>query len=423
MPPQAMNVINRKHRISISTLTAVVLGILCTASVLAQNPGGSNYSAFGFGDIVESHGAAFDALGGTAIGATSPYAINLANPAAWNAPRSTRFQTGFVFRQFLVTDSKGTQAQNGGYLQGFSALFSIDTLRGISASFGIVPLSNVQYSYRVAQPSDDPNLATSTLYRGLGGMTGLYLGAAFQVLPKLHLGFMAQYNFGNIEMSALTESTNLLSQGQTTVNDALSGGSGKLGLQFTGIPNLTIGAVAGAGLPLNITRNSQFKFSSGTTDVTVSDTFSTQLPFELGLGLGYTLNRVTLLADVATKDFSTLNYRTRRSDVAFRRSTRISAGVNIAGNSDYNASFLETLGYSFGGGYHQQYYQIGGVGIDEIYASVGVQLPVARRVFFDFAFMGGVRGTTANGLNQELFGRLTFSVNVGEIWFQPLFRE
>ena len=157
-------------------------------SARAQTSGGSNYSAFGYGDIIESHGAAFDGVGGSAIGATSPYAINLANPAAWNAVRSTRFQTGFAFRQFLNTDNKGTVAQNGGYLQGFTAIFSIDTLRGISAGFGIVPKSNIQYSYRIADAvPNDPNLATSTVYRGTGGMTALYLGAAFQILPKLHL--------------------------------------------------------------------------------------------------------------------------------------------------------------------------------------------------------------------------------------------
>ncbi len=419
--PSLMNNINFKHLIV--TGLAIGCGILCATSVKAQSPGGSNYSAFGFGDIIESHSAAFDAVGGTAIGATSPYAINLANPAAWNAPRSTRFQTGFAFRQFLVSDAQGKVAQNGGYLQGFSALFAIDTLRGISASFGIIPLSNVQYSYRLSQPSDDPNLATSTLYKGSGGVSALYLGGAFQVLPKVHVGFMAQYNFGNIEMSALTDATSYLAQGQTIVSDGFSGGYGKLGFQFTGVPNLTIGLVAGAGLPMTVIRSSEYKFSSGLRDTTQLDTFATRLPLELGLGLGYTFNRVTLLADVSTKDFSTITYRTRRPDVSFRRATRISAGVNIAGSPDYSASFLETLGYSFGAGYHQQYYQIGDVGVNEIYGSVGVQLPVARRVFFDFAFTGGVRGMIINGLSQELFGRLTFSVNVGEIWFQPLFRE
>ncbi|MFY8000888.1 MAG: hypothetical protein ACOVSW_20010 [Candidatus Kapaibacteriota bacterium] len=404
---------------------ALVCGFgLSYLSAQAQTSGGSNYSAFGYGDILESHGAAFDGVGGAAIGATSQYAVNLANPAAWNAVRSTRFQTGFAFRQFLNTDSKGTVAQNGGYLQGFSAIFSIDTVRGISAGFGIVPKSNIQYSYRIddAAPGD-PNLATSTLYRGTGGMTALYLGAAFQILPKLHLGFIAEYTFGNIEMSALTESTSFLAQSRTTITDALSGGAGKIGLQYNGISNLSLGLTAGAGLPINVSRTSLYQFSSGISDATVLDALQAQLPVEIGFGAGYTINRVTILADVVTKDFSTLTYRARRNDVTFRRATRVSAGVSIAGSTDYTSSFLETLGYSIGAGYHQQYYQIGGIGINELYGSLGIQLPVARRVIFDLAITGGVRGTTDNNLTRELFGRFTFSVNVGEIWFQPLFRE
>ena len=407
----------------INSAIGFCFGILSCLSAQAQIAGGSNYSAFGLGDIIESHGAAFDAVGGTAIGATSPYAINLANPAAWNAVRATRFQTGFAFRQFTVTDNQGTISQNGGYLQGFSAVFAIDTTRGISASFGIAPKTNVQYAYRISQTPSDPNLATSTLYRGIGGMIGLHLGGAFQILPKLHLGVMGEYDFGNIEASALTDATSYLSQGKTVITDGLSGGTGKLGLQYTGVQNLTLGFVVGAGLPMNIFRSSAYKFSSGISDTTFYDTLRTPLPVELGLGVGYTINRITLLADFSMKDFSTLTYRTRRSDVSFRRATRISAGVTVAGSTDYTSSFLESLGYSFGAGYHEQYYQIGGVGINEIYGSLGVQLPVARRVFFDLAVTAGIRGTTDNNLTRELFGRFTFSVNVGEIWFQPLFRE
>lgn len=407
----------------IALLAAILWIMPINIELRAQAAGGSNYSAFGFGDMIESHGAAFDAVGGSAIGATSPFAVNLANPAAWNAVRSTRFQTGFTFRQFLNTDAQGTIAQNGGYLQGFSAIFSIDTARGISAGFGIVPKSNVQYAYRIVQNADDPNRASSTLFRGNGGMSALYLGGAFQVLPQLHLGFTAEYNFGNIEANVQTDATSALAQSRTIITDAISGGYGKIGLQYLGIQNLAIGLTVGTGVPMIIERAATYKFSGLLRDTVVSETLNATLPLELGFGLGYTLNRVTLLADVCTQDFSTLAYRVRRDDLSFRRTLRASAGVAVAGSTDYAASFLETLGYSFGAGYHQQYLQFGTVGINELYGSFGVQLPVARRVIFDLAVTGGVRGTNTSGLTQELFGRFSFSVNVGEIWFQPLFRE
>jgi hypothetical protein len=403
---------------------AFLLGSSALAPAFGQSSGGSNYSIFGLGDIIESYGAVFDGVGGAAIGANSPYAVNLANPAAWNAPRSTRFQTGFAFRQFLVNDAQGSVAQNGGYLQGFASVFSIDTVKGISAGFGIVPLSNVQYAYRLTQPSADANLVSSTLYRGLGGMTALYLGAAVQILPNLHLGAMGLYNFGTIEMSALTESSTFLAQSQTIVTDRLSGATGRLGLQFIGIPNLTIGLTAASSLPLEITRATQYKFVSVIRDTTFEEQFSTVLPLELGFGVGYSVGRVALLADVVTKDFTGFEYRRFRDDVSFERSTRVSVGMALSGSSDYSASFLETLGYRFGLGYHQQYVHIGGAGVEEYYGSIGLQIPVAQRVFFDFAATGGLREIPgADGLPREIFGRFTFSVNVGEIWFQPLFRE
>jgi hypothetical protein len=346
------------------------------------------------------------------------------NPAAWNAVRSTRFQTGFLFRQFLLSDGSTRTAQNGGFLQGFSSVFSIDTTRGVSAGFGIVPRTNVQYAYRLNQTFSD-TIGTSTLFRGSGGLVGLYLGGAYQVLPSLNVGLMGEYNFGNIESEVLTNENPLLNltEGRTVITDILGGFTGKLGLQFTGVPNLTVGAVIGFGLPMSITQTRLYKFSSVAGDSTDTTRSSTPMPLELGIGLGYKLGRVSLYADALTKDYSTLSYRTRRDGIAFRRSTRISIGASYTGNTDYGAQFVESLGFSIGAGYHQQYYVINGVGIDELYGSLGLQLPVARRVYFDIAAQGGVRGTTANGLIQELFGRFTFSVNIGEIWFQPLFRE
>jgi hypothetical protein len=404
-------------------LSSLVVQAVSVQAVFAQS-GGSSYSVFGLGDIIESHSAAFDGVGGASLGSTSEYAVNGMNPAAWNAPRTTRFQVGFSFRQFINTNAKGlTSAQNGGYLQGFSAVFAIDTVRGISASFGVVPQSNVQYAYRVNQTFASGE-QTSTLFRGLGGMTGIYLGGAYQIAPKLHLGLVGQYNFGTIESEVRTDATQFLNEGRTIVTDVYSGASGRLGVQYSGIPNLTIGAVLGLSTPLNVLSQRQYTFSAFVPDSVDTQLVSTQMPLELGLGLEYRMGRFTLLADAVTKDFSTFNYRTRnRADVAFRRSNRFSFGLSFTGENTYSATFLQTIGYSIGAGYHQQYYQIAGRGIDEIYGSVGVQIPVARRVFFDLAATIGVRGTTDNNLLRETFGRFTFSVNVGEIWFQPFLRE
>jgi hypothetical protein len=403
---------------------AALVCLLPLQPAFAQSSGGSTYSVFGLGDIIESHSAAFDGTGGASIASTSEYAINGINPAAWNAPRTTRFQVGFNFRQFINTNAAGlTSAQNGGFLQGFSAVFAIDTMRGISASFGVVPQTNVQYSYRVDQTLND-GTTVSTLFRGLGGLTGLYLGGAYQILPKLHLGLVGQYNFGTVKSETLTDATATFNEGRTVVTDVYSGASGRLGVQYTGIQNLSIGAVFGLSTPLNILSNRQYTFSALVPDSIDIQNFSTPMPLELGLGLEYRMGRFTLLADAVTKDFSTFNYRTRNlSNVTFRRSNRYSVGLSFTGENTYSATFLQTLGYSIGAGYHQQYYQINGRGIDELYASLGVQIPVARRVFFDLAATVGVRGTTDNGLVREMFGRFTFSVNVGEIWFQPFLRE
>ncbi len=108
---------------------ALVLCLTSPSQLRAQ--GGSNYSIFGIGDLRQTLGASYDGLAGTQIAVWSDYAINLANPAAWGAVKSTRIQGGFRFNQQSVSNGSITSDQNNGKLEGMATIFSIDTALGI----------------------------------------------------------------------------------------------------------------------------------------------------------------------------------------------------------------------------------------------------------------------------------------------------
>jgi len=388
-------------------------------TLLAQGiGGGANYSLLGIGDIRESLGATFEGMGGTAIGVTSPAALNFSNPAAWSYLRSTRFQTGFTFRQHIVTSSNGAARQNNGDAQGFAVGFSIDTSFGMSASFGLIPISHVNYAFAQQQA------LYSTRYVGRGGLSQVYLGASVQPFKNLAVGVSAGYNFGAIvsaDSITFNDGTFISTANATTITDALSGVSVNSGLQFTGLENWTFGIIAGVSSPLSIRREVAYRYIAGVDSVEIS-TSSTVMPLVLGIGISHTAGRMTLALDAVTKDFSGFSYRAQ-SIGQFRRSNRVSVGVSYSGSADYNATFFEQISYNFGAGYHQQYYQLGSTGIDEVYGAFGMDIPLTRRSYIGVSVTAGSRGTTDNGLVRELFGKASFTVNIGEIWFQPFFKE
>ncbi len=86
-------------------------------------------------------------------------------------------------------------------------------------------------------------------------------------------------------------------------------------------------------------------------------------------------------------------------------------------------TFLDRWAYNVGAGYRQLYYVVNDQGIDEMYGSFGVQIPIARSTYLDAAATGGMRGTTDQGLIREVFARLSFSISIGENWFRPFKRD
>jgi hypothetical protein len=394
--------------------------LFCPETAQAQGiGGGANYSLFGLGDTRESLGGAYEGMGDVGIGVVSPVLINRSNPAAWSHLMLTRFQTGFTFRQNNVASSSAVTNQNNGEPQGFAVGFSIDTTLGWAASFGVMPLTHVSYAFTRESGS------LTTRYTGKGGMSEAYLGVAFRPVKHLSVGVQAAYYFGTITgASSIINSDPTIpsSLNNLTQTDGLNGFGATLGVQYTGLEDWSFGATATYVAPLTINRSRDFRYLSQPDEIE-RDTLQTPMPLTLGVGIGRRFGRVNLYIDAVTRDFSTLTYRTEGGAVSFRRSNRVSIGALYNGNVDYPESFFDAMSYTVGASYHQQYYQVNGVGVNEIYGSVGVGVPITRRTMVNVSATGGVRGSIDAGLLRETFGRFSFSVNIGELWFQPFYRE
>jgi hypothetical protein len=417
-----------KHGILVMLFTCII-GIL-PKTVYAQ--GGSNFSIFGFGDIRESIGALYEGMANTAIAMPSDHGINTVNPAMWSFVRTTRLQTGFMFRQHQNTTSDGLiSKQNNGMYTGINALFAIDSTLGAAISIGYNPVTTVNI---FTQLRDSLVYAGGTQYRttdynGSGGISSLYLGGSIRPVEHVTVGIAAHHYFGNIStrLTTVFDDFGTFAQSFNETTDRFSGLLWQVGATYTGINNVTLGATFSLPQTMSMTRSQRY-YAAILTASQVFDTTLVNAPVNpnfattLGIGASYNGGRYTIGADFLSRDFSATTYR--NAGVAqFLRSTRYSVGAQYRGATDFNAHWFERLGYTGGFGIHQQYISVRNAPLSEIYGSIGTQVPLTSRARVDLSLTFGTRETSNTNILRESFGRLMVTLSVGDIWFQPFSRE
>lgn len=389
--------------------------------------GGSNYTLFGIGDLRNTLGATYDGLGGTQIAVPSDYAINLANPAAWGIVKTTRLQGGFRFNQQSVSNSQATTGQNNGKLEGIATLFSIDTTLGVAASLGFFPFSSINYSLTTPTSvlAKGNTINGEIDASGKGGISAGYIGGAFKIVDNLSFGFSGVGLFG--KSSSVVQTILFATDAFSSVNqrnDDFTGYGVKSGLLYSPMSNLLLGATFSSYSALHGT--SQIRYSTLSSSQLASDTsfeqdFSTPMPTSFGLGASYKSGKFLFALDAEMQDFSSMNYRGGRA--TFRSAQRLSFGISRLATFSPGTAFGDRIAFNLGGGYQQLYYTINGIGINEYFGSFGMQIPLGAGAMLDGAATIGTRGNTTNGLVQELFGRFSVTVGIGETWFKPFIRD
>ncbi|MFW6276538.1 MAG: hypothetical protein ACOC2K_02555, partial [Bacteroidota bacterium] len=190
-----------------SIILFAVSSIFAISGTALFAQGGSNYSAYGIGDINRSGGAAYDGLAGTSLAFPNNTSINLNNPALWSKVDKTRLKVGYRFNQNYINSENTELFQNNGWLSGVGSVMSIDTSMGISAGFGIFPFSNVNYliSTPISVEVEGVVQNGTTTYQGSGGLTMAMIGGSVEPLEGLALGAIGFVNFGKIKNSVETE--------------------------------------------------------------------------------------------------------------------------------------------------------------------------------------------------------------------------
>jgi hypothetical protein len=410
-------IINMKK--TVKYMFILIFSVIIMAPKL-HSEGGSNYSIYGVGDILGANGAFYQALGGTSLAMPAEDAINVKNPALWGFVSKTRLSIGYRFSQLYVSQGKESLYQNNGSVDAIAGVFSIDTSIGLSASFGLVPYSHVDYMSinPLKVYLEGIEVQGKTTYKGKGGLSIGYLGASVSPFNGLYLGASVFANFGSVSSSIVTDIYDNTAITTYTLKDDNYIGSGIRAGLFYQLGGLGIGAYYEKQIALKVNSRQRYFYFNSDIDTTLSFETDYTMPDAFGAGLSFRADRLLFGADINLQDYSKFNYQLGPK-TKFKDYMNFSLGISRTGSKLAGAKYLDKTDYNIGFGYKQLYYRILDTDINEMYGSFGMSMPVMDNTKIDWALVIGSRGTSKNGLVSETFANLLINVSIGEIWFKP----
>ncbi|HVK39299.1 MAG TPA: hypothetical protein VNA88_12235 [Candidatus Kapabacteria bacterium] len=408
----------------LAAVVAAAIAVLAVEPAAAQTDGGSSYSIFNIGDVRQTVTASGTGRGGIEASTTSEKTINGTNPALWGDLGAVSIQAALSFVQYHVSDASSSLYQNRTALQNFSAGFPVSETYRAAFALMIRPYSTVNYltqtTSRVPTATGDSTDATIS-YSGDGGITEATFGGSFAPIPELTVGVAGTRYFGAIRnASGVKFPDESLNPAVYQRNDLFGGWGMRAGVAVRPVEGLTIGGVFETGAELTRERHDIAAYvdqSTQVVDTTDTRTETVTIPPRITAAASFLTGRALLSAQGTFQSWPIDEYPDSRS------SMRMAVGFDRIGRDAAGTTGFDRWTLRAGAFYDQTYYSIAGNGIDEIGVAIGASIPITTvsrlnvGTTLDLGFEIGQRGSTDNGLTQELFGRLNVELAVGELWF------
>ena len=275
-------------------LCCLALMAMSAMGAYAQNGTNSPYSQYGLGDMADQ-GVGFNkGMSGVGLAFRKGNEVNPLNPASYSSVDSlSMIIDAGLSGQITNYDENGTtMSAKGGGFDYVTALFRM--FKNVGVNVGIMPYSNIGYSYSSSTQLSEVNTTVPVKYEGNGGVHQLFIGAGWNVIKPLSIGFNIAYLWGEYERTVTSTNTsiNVLSrQYSASVNSWKL----DLGLQYdqpiSKTDFITLGATFTPGH--NLKSDPECKVVSRNTSIGKSDTTSyiinnvLDIPTTWGVGLAY----------------------------------------------------------------------------------------------------------------------------------------
>jgi len=422
---------NSKSLFRILSLT--ILLFMLAYSGMGQIAINSPYSKFGVGDLSTRKNAYQSAMGGISMAVTGNRYINPYNPASNYSFDSL----SFIFSGGLIgssgtlkTDKLSTKTNYAslGYL-----LFGFPINKWLKTTIGLTPYSNVGYDIIFAYDSIADVGSIEYQYEGSGGINEFYGNASIELFKNFALGAKMSYMFGKTDLSRKIFFPDSVGYLNTRVDNIVEIGDlyFEFGMQYHReiAKNLTLGLGAVFAPKQNIHASENYmvrSFFPSTLGVEYDrDTIVNRIENKGNIeipdkyGIGFTLSKTDSWlfgADYTWQNWS--KYKAFGRNDSLKNSMQVSIGGEFTPASNLTSSYWKRVKYRFGFRYNKSYLNISNNQINEFGISFGMGLPIPRTLStFNFGVEVGRKGTTAEGLLQSNYVRVTLGVSLWDRWF------
>jgi hypothetical protein len=417
-------------------LGSILLGF-GTLSIVAQSGTKSPYSQYGLGILSDQSQGFNRGMSGLFQGFRSGNQVNMQNPASYSAVDSLSmiFDVGVSGQ---ITNFKEGGAKVNAKTANFeyvTALFRIFPKFG--ASIGLVPYTNVGYSYSTTQQIGSSSTTSTMQFSGEGGLRQAYLGLGYEFFKGFSLGANISYFWGSYKKDITVLSSDDAVKTLSKTYDAdVSSYKLDLGVQYrhslTKTDELTFGATFGLGHKLGsdpsltvMTLDGQTGVMSASVD-TVHNGLS--IPMTIGAGIAYSRNKSLIfgvdyqLMRWGAESFPVVNENTNNYELVnnyYKDRHKVTVGAEWLPNR-MSRRFLNRVQYRVGASYATPYYKINGQdGPKELTVSAGFGIPLVNswnnRSVLNISFQWA--NLSAKNLVTENSFRVTIGLTFNERWF------
>ncbi len=419
-------------------LGSILLGF-GTMSMVAQSGTKSPYSQYGLGILSDQSQGFNRGMSGLFQGLRSGNQVNMQNPASYSAVDSLSMIVDLGVSGQITNFKEGGASVNAktANFEYITALFRIFPKFGVS--IGLVPYTNVGYSYSTTQHIGTSSTTSTMTFEGSGGLRQVYLGLGYEFFKGFSLGANVSYFWGDYDRSITVLSSESYVNTLTKSYEAdISSYKLDFGAQYQWQLSkkelLTVGATFGLGHKLGADPTLSvlnIDTQTGITSISVDTVYNgLSIPMTIGGGIAYSRNKsLTIGADYqlmrwGAESFPVVNENTNDYELEnnyYKDRHKVTIGADWIPNPNPLArGFLKRIHYRIGASYATPYYKINGQdGPKEMTVSAGFGIPLVNswnnRSVLNVSFQWA--NQSAKNLVTENSFRVTIGLTFNERWF------
>ena len=399
-------------------------------TVSAQSSTKSPYSQFGIGILSDRSQGMSRGMNGVGIALQQSNIVNTMNPASYGSVDSLTMIFDASVTGQMTNFKEGNTQQNAKTANFDYIVASFRAWRNVGVSVGVLPLSNVGYSYQTTSTVNQEYGKLAETYSGEGGLHEAFIGFGWRILKPLSIGVNAGYVWGDLDRSVLTANSNF---GSLMKSYSTSVKSYKLdvGMQWRQPLNrnnvVTLGATMGIGHKLNADPKLDIinVSKSDTTSYQISN--GMELPWSMAVGLAWQhREKLTIAADAELQQWGKTSFPsyvnntyTSTKDIMKDRLS-LKAGAEWVPDANDVRHYLKRVHYRFGAGLSTPYYKINGQdGPKDISVSAGFGFPIQNA--YNSRSIVNISGQWVHSSAKDFITENMFRINIGitfnERWF------